>query len=169
MWANGFLISLSCCGPCCVRVYAITQKSLEILYIFIDYRSSQSRNIVGFFFFYRINVFPSQITCQTLYTFSVGVRKPYVILFVYCIRRFQALKMARWLLWIGYLVASSHGLSLRHARHQSAGTPTAEEILDPQIVIEDADHVFRQRASDMFSQEPEHVEKLNLKSNHRRR
>lgn len=76
--------------------------------------------------------------------------------------------MAQWLLWFGYLVASSHGLSLRHARHQSVvGTPTAEEILEPQILIKDADHVFRQRASDMFAQEPEYEEKRNL--NHRRR
>lgn len=77
--------------------------------------------------------------------------------------------MAQWFLWFGYLVASSHGLSLRHARHQSGGSPTAEEILEPQILIEDADHVFRQRASDMFSQEPQYVEKLNINSNHRRR
>jgi len=76
--------------------------------------------------------------------------------------------MARWLLWwFGYLVASSHGLSLRHARHQSVGTPTAEEILEPQILMEDTDHVFRQRASDMFAQEPEYAEKRNM--NHRRR
>lgn len=74
--------------------------------------------------------------------------------------------MALWLLWLGYLVAFSHGLSLRHARHQS-GTPTAEEILEQQILIKDTDHVFRQRASDMFSQEPEYEEKRNL--NHRRR
>jgi hypothetical protein len=75
--------------------------------------------------------------------------------------------MDQWLLWFGYLVASTYGLSLRHARHQSVGTPTAEEILEPQILIEDTDHVFRQRASDMFAQEPEYTEKRNL--NHRRR
>ncbi|VVC33910.1 Hypothetical protein CINCED_3A018814 [Cinara cedri] len=75
--------------------------------------------------------------------------------------------MALWLFWFGFLVAFSHGLSLRHARHQNVGTPTAEEILEPQILIEDTDHVFRQRASDMFAQEPNYVEKRNL--NHRRR
>jgi len=74
--------------------------------------------------------------------------------------------MAQWFLWFGYLVAFSHGLSLRHARHQSGGTPTAEEILEPQILIEDTDRVFRQRASDMFAQEPEYEEKRN--QNHRR-
>lgn len=76
--------------------------------------------------------------------------------------------MAQWFLWFGYLVASGHGLSLRHARHQSVGTPTAEEILEPRILIDDTDHVFRQRASDMFAaQEPEYTEKRN--QNHRRR
>ncbi|XP_050542863.1 acetylcholinesterase-like [Daktulosphaira vitifoliae] len=73
--------------------------------------------------------------------------------------------MVQWLLWVGYLVALCQGLALRHSRHQSLGTPTAEDILEPQIINHDPDRVFRQRASDMFAQEPKYAEKRNV--NHR--
>lgn len=73
----------------------------------------------------------------------------------------------RWFLWFSCLAAFSHGLSLRHARHQSGGiggSPTAEEILGSQASAA-VDDVFARRAADAFGGQ-DRPDKRN--ENHRR-
>lgn len=73
----------------------------------------------------------------------------------------------RWFLWFSCLAAFSHGLSLRHSRHQSGGigsSPTAEEILGSQASAA-VDDVFARRAADAFGGQ-DRPDKRN--ENHRR-